>query len=416
MKKILSILAVILAISVPADAKWWIFGKSGEEIGLKYLYVNNTPADETGGKITLFKETLGAGGTLKINGRASVGKGAVGSVRISLDGKASWQDIKFADNGTFEYQFKPETGRTYQVYLEVTDTAGKTNKVDDTRKEITLSEENIQPKVKETLDAMFDAYSKENLASFMAYVSDSFAGDKGILERAVKRDFDALTNITMRYTINNIAAGAQGRVLVSITYNRMVVINRTGAANTDSGSTEFVFDSDQGKLSLYSMKQPLMFGLSDAENVATGTSLGNTGAALTLTENGDASGQFTTATITDLNDGSLAEYALADGAVFHEMAEFGGWPPAHAGDLGFRYGHAFFLKTGVSWKLFTGKNVTTLTAADVTGASYATLLGTDALAAGQTYAISAGGKYYAVEIVSVTGTGPATFTFRVRKF
>ena len=288
MKKLFLIVTAVLTVAASADAKWWIFGKSADEVGLKYLYVNQVSSEEAGPKIKIFTETLGSDGLIKINGKASTGKGGVGSVRISLDDKAAWQDVKFAENGTFEYSFKPEQGKTYTMLLEVTDTAGKTNKVDDTRKEITLSDESIQAKVKETLDAMFAAYSSENLQKFMGYVGENFAGDKGILERAVKRDFDALSSINLRYTLNNISAGAQGRVFVSVTYSRMVFVNKSGATSQDTGSTEFVFDSNEGKLSLFSMKQPLMFGLSDAENVATGTTLGNK-KTLTLDDSGSLS-------------------------------------------------------------------------------------------------------------------------------
>ncbi|HBA60482.1 MAG TPA: hypothetical protein DCZ92_06635 [Elusimicrobia bacterium] len=313
MKKIILILTAVLALAGAADAKWWIFGKSKDEVGLKYLYINRLSADETGPKFKIFRETLGSDGLVKITGRASTGKSAVGSVRISLDNKGTWSDVKFADNGTFEYAFKPETGRTYAMLLEITDTAGKTNKVEETRKELTLSEESVQAKVKETLDAMFDAYSKENLARFMGYVGENFAGDKAILERAVKRDFDALSNISLRYTLNNVASGAQGRIFVSVTYNRMVFVNKTGASTQDTGSTEFVFDSNEGKLSLYSMKQPLMFGLSDAENVATGVVQGNTSAALVLDDSGNIGDGGTLVTI-NCAAGTWPKYTFASGA------------------------------------------------------------------------------------------------------
>jgi hypothetical protein len=236
----------------------------------------------------------------------------VGSVRVSLDDKATWQDVKFSDNGTFEYSFKPETGKTYPMLLEVTDTAGKTNKVDDTRKEISLSEENIRAKTQETLDAMFDAYNKENLQKFMGYVGEDFAGDKGILERAVKRDFDALSSINLRYTLNTISSAAQGRVFVSVTYNRMVFVNKTGQTSSDTGSTEFVFDSKEGKLSLFSMKQPLMFGLSDADNVATGSVLGGNNTPLVIDDGGNlGGGRLVTISC---SSGQTPAYEFANGA------------------------------------------------------------------------------------------------------
>ena len=102
MKKLILMAAALLFAAGAADAKWWIFGKSKDEVGFKYLYINKVSSDEAGPKMKIYAETLGTDGLVKVNGRAYAGKNAVGSVRISLDDKATWQDVKFADNGTFE--------------------------------------------------------------------------------------------------------------------------------------------------------------------------------------------------------------------------------------------------------------------------------------------------------------------------
>ncbi len=409
MKKLLLILTAVLSLAGAADAKWWIFGKSNDEVGLRYLYINQVSAEEAGPKIKIFRETLGTDGLIKINGRASAGKGGVGSVRISLDDKATWQDVKFSDNGTFEYSFKPETGKTYTMLLEITDTAGKTNKVDETRKEITLSDESIQAKVKETLDAMFAAYSAENLQKFMGYVGDDFAGDKGILERAVKRDFDALSSINIRYTVNNISAGSQGRVFVSVTYNRMVFVNKTGATSTDTGSTEFVFDSNEGKLALFSMKQPLMFGLSDAENVATGSVLGNTGTPLVLDDGGNLGGAGTPVTIA-CGPGQTPAYEFASGAT--ACAPGGGmniwfYTDANPDLIGLAITQEKTFSTTLSALGSSAvKNLAGYTnQSSVADAGY-----------GSSYCFNYGADFYCLEMVSGPTTANVTAAFRVKKF
>jgi hypothetical protein len=411
MKKLIILAAALLVLAGTADAKWWIFGKSKTEVGLKYLFINKLSADETGPKIKLFRESLGADGLVRITGRAS--GGATGSVRITLDDKATWQDVKFADNGTFEHSFKPEPGKTYALLIEVTDTAGKTNKPEDTRKELSLSDENIQAKVKETLDALFAAYGAENLQKFMSHVGENFAGDKAILERAVKRDFDALSNINMRYTLNNVAAGAQGRVFVSITFNRMVFVNKTGASSTDSGTTEFVFDSREGKLSLFSMKQPLMFGLSDADNVATGEVLGNTGANLVLDDGGNlGSGTLVTFTNTDRTSYTRT-YTLDDGTLQLEA----GFATVAVGDIGVDISH-IWLAAGVEAVAVTGKSLSQLTLADMTSAAWSGVSpATTNVSAGKIYAFKASGAYYAMEIISNNMGDPSfSITTRVRAF
>ncbi|HBE89367.1 MAG TPA: hypothetical protein DDW67_09555 [Elusimicrobia bacterium] len=411
MKKILMTVAALMLAAGAAQAKWWIFGKGGGEIGLRYLTVNGASADEAGAKMTLYRETLGADGLVRVQGRAQTGRNKVGSVRVSLDDKATWQDAKVADNGTFEYLFKPEEGKKYFLLVEVTDTAGKTNKVDETRKELELSGEKIQAAIRAALDAMFAAYMKEQLQPFMAHVGGDFAGDRLLLERAVKKDFDSLTGINIRYTLNNIAAGAGGRVFVSITYNRFVVVNKTGASNTDNGSTEFVFTLDEGRPLLYSMKQPLMFGLSDADNVATGSVLGGGGEALVLDDGGNLGAGYTQVTVSD-TDG-IFSYDM-DTQTSDASPTFTGCGGTYSGQLTFNLGNpSIYSAVGQAVNEIPGKNISTVTSADVQAVTDNCPNNNNA---GKTYGIKSGGSLYAVEVVSISGSGPYSVTFKFRKF
>ncbi|OGR78031.1 MAG: hypothetical protein A2X32_07850 [Elusimicrobia bacterium GWC2_64_44] len=408
MKKLLMLAAAVLVMAGSADAKWWIFGKSKAEVGLKYLFINKLSADETGPKVKLFREMLGAGGLVKITGRASGGK--TGAVRITLDDKATWVDVKFSDNGTFEHSFKPEPGRTYAMLIEVTDTAGRTNKPEDTRKEISLSEENIQAKVKEALDALFAAYAAENLQKFMGGVGEDFAGDKAILERAVKRDFDALSSISLRYTLNNVAAGAQGRVFVSLTFNRLVFVNKSGQTSTDSGSTEFVFGSSEGGLSLYSMKQPLIFGLSDAEGVATGEVLGNTGSTLVLDESGNLGGGELVTIDCRGASWTVMKYTFASEA---QACDTGGggadiWFYDWANNIG--YGGA------TQHKSFS-RSLASLTAAEVRDlAGYTAAGNVTGISTGLAYCFELSGSFYCLEPVTIPTSGNPLAAFKVKQF
>ncbi len=415
MKKIAILLGAVLLAAGTAQAKWWIFGKGGGEVGLKYLHVNGLSADETGRKMTIYRETLGPDGLVKIKGRAQAGRNKVGSVRVSIDDKATWQDAKLSDNGTFEHSFRPEEGRKYALLVEVTDTAGKTNKVDETRKELEFSGEKIQSAIQEALDAMFAAYSQEKLPAFMAHVGDDFAGDRLLLERAVKKDFDSLNGINIRYTLNNIAAGAAGRVFVSVTYNRFVVSNRTGASNTDNGSTEFVFTLKDGRPMLYSMKQPLMFGLSDADNVATGTVLGNS-SALTLDDGGElGSGTVVTRSYTSPDD--HFGYDI-DAEAFEDCD---GTSAGCSGNFFFMPAIPYIgaddnPETSARIGEIPGKNVSTVTLADIQAA--ATLQQVNTSLQGKTFGLKYGSNYYAIEVPSLSGVspGPWSVTIKVKSF
>ncbi|MBI5695485.1 MAG: hypothetical protein HZC51_07080 [Nitrospirae bacterium] len=265
------LLSLVVLYAATADAKWWIFGKSDEEVSFAYLFLNKVSYEESGDKVTLYRDLLPDGQVL-VNGRVRAGSGKVGSVKVSTDGKATWDKAKFTPDGVFEYRFTPEPGKTYTLYVEAMDTTGRKNDVDGTKKEVTVLGGFSADAINDALRAMMAAYMAEDPAAFMAFVGADFAGDATNLDRAVRRDFSAFDNISIGFTVNNIASGPGGRSFVSISYNRQVTSSRSGRTLTDRGDTEFVFNAGDGGPRLYSMKNPLIFGLSDASNVATGGS------------------------------------------------------------------------------------------------------------------------------------------------
>jgi hypothetical protein len=275
MKKGITVLSLILLISLlpggAAEGKWWIFGQSEGTVETRYLFINGISYDQSGSRIILYKDMLQEG-MIYVRGRAqAAGNKRVGAVQVSIDGKQKWDRAKLADDGTMEYMFTPEIGRTYKVYVKIIDTVGKTNDIDKTFKEVTVSDRNILGIVKEALEKLFNAYRKEDPAAFMALVNAAFTPDRSALERAVRKDFTLLDNINFTYTLNAVASDPKGNVLVSITFGRTVTSTRTGKSFSDKGTTELALALSDGSAQLFSMKSPLIFGLSDGDNVSSGT-------------------------------------------------------------------------------------------------------------------------------------------------
>jgi hypothetical protein len=138
----------------------------------------------------------------------------------------------------------------------------------------------------------------------MAAVSGDFAGDSANLATAIRNDFRAFNNIMLGYTLNTITTDAKGIVYVSLTYSRTVTSRKTSSTLSDRGSTEFGFKLEDNGLKLYLMRIPLLFGLSDASNVATGVV--NTGAntpTLVVDKQGNASTPPLPQAITDQQNG-----------------------------------------------------------------------------------------------------------------
>ncbi|MDD5022525.1 MAG: hypothetical protein PHR82_10435, partial [Endomicrobiaceae bacterium] len=137
--------------------------------------------------------------------------------------------------------------------------------------QITFSDQDISLLAVETLDKLFKAYQSENTQAFMALVSENFVPGSDILDSAVRKDFLLFDYIKIEHFINNISQVADGKIFISFQYNRSVISTKTGETFTDKGMTELVLKNEGGQLKLYSMKNPLMFGLSDASEIATGS-------------------------------------------------------------------------------------------------------------------------------------------------
>jgi hypothetical protein len=403
---------ILMLTAAHADAKWWIFGQSNDEININYLYLNKIAYDESGSQVTIYKETL-QDGLVYITGKASTKKGKLGGVRVTTNNKETWEEAKISENGAFEYSFRPELNKDYILFIEIMDTAGKTNDIELTRKEMKLSDQNIMALISETLDKMIEAYRNEDPARFMSHVSEDFTGDEVNLDRAIRRDFNAFDSIDLRYTLNNITAGTRGMVYVSVNFNRSVISTKDGKPYTDKGMTEFIFQL--GPARVYNMKNPLIFGLSDAENVAVGTVKSSSGELnislnerneVGLTEDGttgDSSVLSGTASLRTISPFSNFQgFIFADEEVTSEtdggnvMGDFS--MAIETPTMVFIY-----VRGGVQVKKFAGTSINQITTADESGyGNWA-----DTGEAGDSYVFKLSNNTYGViEITSVTGAGP----------
>jgi len=292
MKRISIIMFILISIVVglagTSQAKWWIFGKSAGGIRIHYLYLNKVSFDNSvDPDITFFKGNL-IDGSLNIKGKASVSKGQIGSVQVTLDNKKTWQKAKLSQNGSFLFAFTPEIDKPYEILVKIIDTTGQTNDVDATYKKLKVIDKDISGLVIKSLDKLFEAYQEQDPYRFMRYVSPGFESDEVILDTAVRKDFNTFDHIQIQYLINTIVSGSGGRIYVSLNYNRSVISTKSGEMMSDHGSTEFVFAMTNDIPKLVRVKNPLLFGLSDAANVATGTiNSGTNDPILLVNEYGD---------------------------------------------------------------------------------------------------------------------------------
>ncbi|GAB4173263.1 MAG: hypothetical protein Kow00100_14860 [Geothermobacteraceae bacterium] len=317
---LLLLFTLLLLTSVEADAKWWIFGKAEDAgVSTRYIYLNDLSYDELGEKVVLYQESLPQG-KIFIRGKGSAGKNQIGAVQVSLDGKQSWQKAQVASDGSFLYSFAPEVGQTYELYVKVLDTTGKSNDIEASRKELTISADSTQDTIYQVLDQLFKAYIDEDSFAFMRLVSDDFVSGTALLDSAIRQDFSAFDNIQLHYTLNNVTRGGNGNLFVALSFSRMVTSSRSGQTFSDQASTEFTFKLEGDKPRLYSMKNPLIFGLSDAGNIATGTINSGENSKVIILDN---SGTVSTATIAEIDSGmgNTAKTTVAGSITLHEVED-----------------------------------------------------------------------------------------------
>jgi hypothetical protein len=314
-KIILLPLLLVLMVS-NLSAKWWIFGQNEDSVTVNYLYVNSLSFDETDKELLFSTETL-KDGFVHIQGRANAGSSSIGKVLVTTDNKKNWQATKLAADGSFDFSFEADVTKKYDVFVKIIDTTGKTNEVDETYKIIRVTNEDMTQLVMKTLDKLKDAYESEMYAEFMKYVKDDFTGDYVALELALKQDFNLFNNIQINFTINSLAY-QNGKYLVTVTYNRTLESTRDSNVYSDSGITEFNFKDGKFGAMLFSMKNPILFGLSDAEDISNGASVISTqnDAVITVNETGKVEVKTITqiANGDDLSSGGLVSLAATGGS------------------------------------------------------------------------------------------------------
>ncbi len=212
-----------------------------------------------GVKKTLFYMQLLPGGKIYVNGKAISKGDELVSVEVTQDGKKTWQKASLAPDGFFEYSFRPKAGESYGVCIKATTAKGIASNIDVTCTEVKVSEKNIYSLVKETLDAVVEAYENNNQRTLMSFFSEDFYGDKDILDRTVRSGTSLYQDIDVRITLNSVVPDYSDKIFASVNFNRRYTVIRTGKTVSDSGATAFIFKFENGQLKIVSMTKPLLF-------------------------------------------------------------------------------------------------------------------------------------------------------------
>lgn len=266
MKKVL-VLIFFTFIFQEINAKWWIFGQSEEkEISFQFLYINDIPYEELDKEIIFYRQML-KDGYITIKGKAKSKTASIGSVEISLDERMNeWYKANLNKNGVFEYSFKPQKDKC-SIIIKVTDTTGFSNDFESTKKVIKLENRSIRDIIEKTLNILTEAYMKKNFNQFMQYVDNDFIKGRALLINALNKDFTNFSNIKISFILTSLITDSTGKAYIKISYNRSLTSNKRGEIINDNGQTDLVFTIKGTEAKLYDMKYPIIFGVSDEENL-----------------------------------------------------------------------------------------------------------------------------------------------------
>lgn len=137
--------------------------------------------------------------------------------------------------------------------------AAATSHAAKAEKDDLLAAPKLEAAAKETLRKLADAYSAKRRSAFMRLVSEDFAGDLSTLEDALAKDFRDYRSVNLDLRPDKVEV--QGlSASVSFRYN-LAVVSDQGANKTFRGRSSYVFHrEDDGKVRLYKMEKPILFG------------------------------------------------------------------------------------------------------------------------------------------------------------
>ena len=145
-----------------------------------------------------------------------------------------------------------------------------------------------EDEVKKAFFAILKAYINEDQGTFMGFIADDFQGNRSALEDAIDDDFRFFNNITISPTISRIVQAGDS-FEVDFVFYRKLQSAKTGSVVSDNASSYMLFKRTDDGCKVIAMASPLIFGLSNAEEVATNVDSGAVGKEIIVVDSNTGS-------------------------------------------------------------------------------------------------------------------------------
>ncbi len=291
-KYMIAVCALVFAMAIffpqTGSAAWWKFGRNEDVPEIDGLKFNSVNAEDVSETLLMGKDDL-VNGKVIIRGRAELGKGTVGKVEVTTDGGKTWKKAVLGDRGMFTFELTPQPDEEYEFSIKALSTTGKSNDVEDSTFSFMVSSKLNTDSVKKVFMALLRHYMAENHSRFMELVSPDFEGDHSALDDAITDDFRFFDSIRIEPNITRII-GFDNNFEVYFTFNRQLQAAKTGQLLRDAAATSVTFTRGGDSFQVLELASPLVFGVSNPSEVATGFTEESEGTlVIVVGENGQAS-------------------------------------------------------------------------------------------------------------------------------
>ncbi len=250
---------MILGLSFPAQAIWWLFGDQEMPPQVKNIYIGNARGIDIEEQLIITQDQL-IDGQLVIRGSAYSQKAPIAQVRVSSDRGENWDTATIAkpgNNVSFIYELDVETGQEYEISFQAVDLQGNESEVwDSGYYSVLVSERSIEEIIEEVLKEMVSAYASEDLYAFMNNVALEYRSGLDILENAIRSDFDSYQDLSIDFSIFAVNPTRSGYEL-TVDWTQRLTDIETGENIYRDGLTSFYFTSAN---KLEAMRGDVLFG------------------------------------------------------------------------------------------------------------------------------------------------------------
>ncbi len=207
--------------------------------------------------ITLIKGDVDRrSGEVNIIGKAFGARGRIEAVEVSLDGGKTWKTAMGGED--WYYRFKPSPHVNYELVVRAINSAGL---VSDPRTfgvvKLTYLPITLHELVRQRVVELAKAYMSRNLDRYMGLISrryQQYPRGWQRLRATIKRDFDALDNIVLRFSVDQVYE-LEGVIMAELRWR----LTYSGLTRPQQSYVEIHFDStDQLKIIL--QEKDLYFG------------------------------------------------------------------------------------------------------------------------------------------------------------